>query len=96
MFGAALRIVDGDARVLFLDHASQGVVEIEIGGQGKDSVRGTITWRAVMLSSSSALRIISSCEGGICPEGRAAVTMSLSSSGEWTAHRCGFVRPEKA
>ncbi len=36
MFGAALRIVDGDARMLAFDYAVQGFVEGEIRGQGKN------------------------------------------------------------
>ena len=47
-------------------------------------MRGTMTWRAVMLSSSSALRSISSCAEESWPEVRAALTMRRSSSGEWT------------
>jgi len=35
VLGAALRVVDGDARVLAFDNAIQGFVEGEIGGQGK-------------------------------------------------------------
>ena len=37
VFGAALRIVDGDAGVLLVDDAGQGIVEVEVGGQGKNS-----------------------------------------------------------
>ncbi len=47
-------------------------------------VRGTMTWRAVMLSSSSALSSISSCAEESWPEVRAALTIRRSSSGEWT------------
>ena len=49
------------------------------------SGRATMTSRTVMLSSSMALWIISSWNSGIWPNWRLAVTMSLSSSGEWTA-----------
>jgi len=63
VLGAALRVVDGDARVLAFDNAIQGFVEGEIGGQGKISGRATMTSRTVMLSSSMALWIISSETG---------------------------------
>ncbi len=36
VFGAALRIVNRDARVLAFDHAVEGFIEREIGGQGKN------------------------------------------------------------
>src|SRR5580692_1860058 len=54
-------------------------------GSEKMSGRATITSFTVMLSSSMALWIISSCDSGIWPNWRLAVTMSLSSSGEWMA-----------
>src|SRR5580700_6279321 len=37
VFGATLRIVDGDAGVLIVDYAGEGFVEVEIGGQRKNS-----------------------------------------------------------
>ena len=36
VLGAALRIVDRDARVLAFDHAGQGFVELQVGGQRKN------------------------------------------------------------
>jgi len=39
MFGAALRVVDRDARVLLVDHAREGFVESEVGGSEKILVR---------------------------------------------------------
>ena len=37
MFGTTLRIVDRDARVLIVDHPRQGFVQVQVGGQRKDS-----------------------------------------------------------
>src|SRR5580693_7752832 len=36
VLGAALRVVDGDARVLAFDHAVEGLVKREVGGEGKN------------------------------------------------------------
>src|SRR5580700_11659499 len=36
VFGAALRIIDRDARVLAFNHAGQGFIELQVGGQGKN------------------------------------------------------------
>ena len=66
-------------------------------GSENMSGRGTMTSRTVMLSSSSAWWIISSWKGGIWPNWRLAVTISLSSSGECTGPcraLCGAEHPQ--
>jgi hypothetical protein len=62
--------------MLLFNRARQSLIQAEIGGQRKMRGLGTVTWRAVMLSSSSALSSISSCEEESWPELRAAVTIS--------------------
>ena len=95
MFGAALRIVDRNPGVLLIDTRERASSRVRSGGQREDPGRATMTWRAVMLSSSRAFQqhlFLRAEKAG--PNWRAAVTISLSSSGEWTDPGADLAVPE--
>jgi hypothetical protein len=82
---AAGGVVDGDAGVLLLDDAGAGLLDEHVGGEREDFAAGghdLAHGDVVELDGAMDDLFLNS---GSMPMRRAAVAMSLSSSGEWTA-----------